>query len=92
MCHKCEENKAAPVKPISVPGALYDIESRVDACITIVGCILELIPATNQGIDLTSRVIDVSNLAAALDDILGLCREDVKRTFEELGQRGNHGC
>lgn len=39
-----------------------------------------------QDVDLKPYVIDAGNLAAALADILDLCRDDVQRAYEQLKQ------
>ncbi len=67
-------------------GALFDLESRIDSCRTITSCILEHLPMPGQDVDLKPYVIDAGNLAAALADILDLCRDDVQRAYEQLKQ------
>ena len=86
MCTECQTKQALTPQQIEsrIPGALYDIESRIDALRSIATCVLESLPNQKEGVDLAYYVNEAGNLVAAMTDILDLCREDVQRTFEQL--------
>lgn len=90
MCNKCQETMQSITKEQSIVGTLASIEIRIDACRSITGCILEYMPTSNADRTTEFYFNEIGNLASALGDVLDLCREDVKRAYEKLGQGENH--
>lgn len=87
MCTDCQTKQAVGNKPPLV-GALSDIEVRLDSLRSIASCTLESLPLPGQGVDMNYYVTEAGNLVAAMADIIDLCREDVKRAYEQLKQAG----
>lgn len=90
MCNKCQETMQPVTKKPDFVGTLAQLEVRLDACRSITGCILEYLPASTENSTTAFYVNEIGNLASALGDVLDLCREDVKRAYEKLGQGENH--
>lgn len=90
MCNKCQETMQSVTKEPSIVGTLASIEIRLDACRSITGCILEYLPTSNEDSETAFCINEIGNLASALGDVLDLCREDVKRAYEKLGQGADH--
>ena len=88
MCNKCQETMQSVTKKPDFVSTLAQIEVRLDACHSITGCILEYLPTTTENSTTAFYVNEIGNLAVALNDILDLCREDVKCAYEQLGQGG----
>lgn len=84
MCTECENNAKQEDKKRPMVGALADIEIRLESCRSLTSCILESLPMPGQGVDLSFYVNEAGNLTAALSDIIDLCREDVKRAYQQL--------
>lgn len=86
MCDKCQDQQAETPQQIEAmtPAALCDIEMRLDSLRSIASCVLESLPLPSEGMDMTYYVNEASNLVAAMADILDLCREDVKRAYEQI--------
>ena len=90
MCNKCQETmQSVTIKP-DLASTLAQIESRLDSCHSITGCILEYLPASREHRGIVTHIDEIGNLAAALEDILDLCREDVKRVYGQLEQGANY--
>ena len=84
MCNKCQEIMQPVTKKPDFVGTLAQIEVRLDACHSITGCILEYLPASTEDSTTAFYFNEIGNLATALDDILDLCRKDVKQAYEQL--------
>ena len=90
MCNKCQETMQSVTKKPDLSSTLAQIESRLDSCHSITGCILEYLPSSREHRGIVSNIDEIGNLAAALEDILDLCREDVKRAYDLLNQGAEH--
>jgi len=90
MCNKCQETMQPVTKKPDLVSTLAQIEVRLDACRSITGCILEYLPASDQNPSMAFYINEIGNLATALGDVLDLCRENVKHTYDLLGQGANH--
>lgn len=90
MCNKCQETMQSVTKKPDLASTLAQIESRLDSCHSITGCILEYLPSSREHRGIVSNIDEIGNLAAALGDVLDLCREDVKRVYEQPEQGANH--
>ena len=90
MCDKCQETMQPVTKKTDFVGTLAQLEVKLDACHSITGCILEYLPGSTENSTTAFYFNEIGNLASALDDILDLCRGDVKRAYERLEQGANH--
>lgn len=72
---------------IELPGAWYDLVSRVSAAQSVASCALEAVPDGLNGMD-GPRLIHVSNLIVALEDILKLMANDVNLLETQLEAAG----
>ena len=90
MCNKCQETMQSVTKKPDFVSTLEQLEVRLDACHSITGCILEYLPGSTENSTTAFYLNEIGNLASALDDILDLCRGDVKRAYERLEQGANH--
>ena len=85
----CTETKA-PAEPMPCNEVLAGIEVRLDACRTLASLILESLPCPAEGRDMAYYVNEASNITVALADVIDMCREDIKRAYEQLEQGANH--
>ncbi|MBV6447866.1 hypothetical protein [Nitrosomonas sp.] len=90
MCNKCQETMQSVTKKPDLASTLAQIEVRLDACRSITGCILEYLPSSCDDRGIAFNIDEIGNLATALGDVLDLCRENVKHTYDLLGQGANH--
>ena len=66
-----------------MPGAWYDLSSRVLSAQAVASCALEALPS-GMGAMVDLKLIHASNLIAAVQDILGLMEQDVNLMEEQL--------
>lgn len=90
MCNKCQETMQSVTKKPDFALTLSRIEIRLDACSSITRCILDCLPPSCKDRGIVTHIDEIGNLATALDDILHLCREDVKHAYDLLDQGANH--
>lgn len=90
MCNKCQETMQPVTKKPDFASTLAQIESRLDSCHSITGCILDYLPSLREHRGIVSHIDEIGNLATALSDVLDLCRDNVKHAYDLLGQGANH--
>jgi hypothetical protein len=90
MCTESENRTKAPVEPRSYNEVLAGIEVRLDACRTLASLILESLPYPAECRDMACRVNEASDITVALADVIDLCREDIKRSYEQRSKGANH--
>lgn len=88
MCDKCQETMQSATKKPDLVSTLAQIEVRLDACRSITGCILEYLPPSTENSTTAFYINEIGNLATALDDVLDLCRENVKHAYDLMDQGG----
>lgn len=69
--------------PIDVPGACFDLETRLDSVIAVADCALNALPRGLQGWELIA-LNQSADLIAAVTSLLDLCKQDVIRLETQL--------
>ena len=62
-----------------VPGAWYDLSSRLSAAATVIGMIDSCMPCGDRAVPVMTHLNDIGNLATAADELLRLCMVDCER-------------
>lgn len=67
----------------NMPGAWYDLSSRVLSAQAVAGCALDALPV-GMGAAVDLQLVHAHNLIGALQDILGLIEQDAALIEEQL--------
>lgn len=69
---------------LSVPGAWYDVSSRLAAARAVASCILEAIPCGDRAKPIYDELGRIGDLAQAVMDLLEICQRDNYLVEEQI--------
>ena len=69
---------------LQVPGAWYDVSSRLSAARAVASCIIDSLPCGDHAKPILAEIDHLGNLAQAVIDLLDLCQRDNNLVEEQL--------
>lgn len=79
-----EMDETASSPRFSLPGAWYDVSSRLGAARAVATCIFDAMPYGDRAKPIYDELNRIGDLATAVIDLIDLCKRDNDRVEEQL--------
>lgn len=90
MCQSTTTPEAGNPR-LQVPGAWYDVSSRISAARAVARCIFDAMPCGDRAVPILDEINHIGNLAQAIVDLLDLAARDNDSVESDL-MKGVSSC